>query len=322
VGAVLVTGGSGFVGTHLLAFCHAAGDDVSDLSLEAGDESTPARRFRGDLRDPEVALAAVRAARPERVYHLAARASVAASWRSPRAAINDNVVSTLNLLEALRTDAPGARVLVVGTGAMYSRAERAPVTEDAPVAPQSPYAAGKAACDVLAAYYGDVHDMHVLRIRAFNHAGPGQSDEYVVSALARQIAEAERDGVSTLVLRTGDLRPRRDFTDVRDVVRAYRMALESAPPAAYNVCTGRGVTIAEIVAGLGEQTTVCLEPTIDPSLLRENETFENWGANDRLTNMIHWEPEISLASTLSDTLDWWRRRNAPHRETGRCSGGR
>lgn len=302
---VLVTGGSGFVGTHLVQSCIRSGEQVLDLSLDGGND-VHAQRIRGDLRDPAVSVAAVRDAHPDRVYHLAAQASLAESWNAPLASIEGNFVSTVNLLEAVRTQAPEARVLVVSTGAVYGRSSISPVSEEAAISPQSPYAAGKAACEVVAAYYADVHGMHILRIRAFNHAGPGQSDEYVVSAFARQIAAAERAGATSLLLRTGDLRPQRDFTDVRDIVRAYRMAMELAQPATYNVCSGRGTTVAQIVEGFASHTQITVETAVDPSLLRENEVFEIRGSNDRLTAATGWAPEIALATTLADTLDWWR----------------
>src|SRR2546423_673953 len=144
--------------------------------------------------------------------------------------------------------------------------------------------------------------------RAFNHAGPGQSDEYVVPAFARQIAEAEAEGRQSVELLTGDLRPRRDFTDVRDVVRAYWLLLERAPAGAYNVCSGVATAVADILAGLARHTALTIEQRTDPARLRESEVMEIRGSHDRLTETTGWEPEIPLDRTLADALDSWRAR--------------
>src|SRR5207244_405924 len=154
-----------------------------------------------------------------------------------------NLFSTLNLLEAVRRYAPEARVLVAGSGEEYGRPEVLPVTEDNSLRPQNPYALSKVSADLAAGLYGDAYGMHVVRTRAFNHAGPGQSDIYVVSSLARQIAEAEAsdDETGHVEVAMGNPNARRDFTDVRDVARAYWLALEHAKPGVYNVCSGRSV---------------------------------------------------------------------------------
>ena len=247
---------------------------------------------------------------PERVFHLAADASVAASWESPRATFENNLFSTLNVLEAVRTLAPHARVLVAGSGEIYGPAapERLPVGEDEPLRPRNPYATSKAACDTLGGFYSDARGLDVVRSRAFNHAGPGQSDEYVVPAFARQIAEAEAEGRQSVELLTGDLRPRRDFTDVRDVVRAYWLLLERAPAGAYNVCSGVATAVADILAGLARHTALTIEQRTDPARLRESEVMEIRGSHDRLTETTGWEPEIPLDRTLADALDSWRAR--------------
>src|SRR4051812_43375351 len=214
---VLITGASGFAGRHLAALCREQGAEVTGLSR---DEPDPEAReliddhARVDLTDAGAAADGVRRARPERVFHLAAEASVARSWEDPRATIDANVTGALNLLEGVRAEAPDAAVLVAGSGETYGPVapEHLPVSEDEPLRPQNPYAVSKAAVDLLAGFYADAHGMHVVRTRAFNHAGPGQSDAYAVASFARQIALAEADGADRLVVRTGDLAPRRDFT--------------------------------------------------------------------------------------------------------------
>ncbi len=165
--------------------------------------------------------AAVREAAPAVVFHLAALASVGRSWEAPAETLTENVAMTAHVLEAVRLEAPEAAVVVVGSGEVYGPPARLPVDEDAPLRPQNPYAVSKAACDLLAGQYADAFGMRVVRMRPFNHAGPGQSDDYVVGTLTRQVAEAEAAGREEAVLRTGNPDSARDFTDVRDVVRAY-----------------------------------------------------------------------------------------------------
>ena len=279
---VLITGATGFVGRHL-----AAALDGDVVGVGSAD---------GDLRDAEAADRIVGEAAPGRVFHLAADASVADSWRRPLETIEGNVASTFNVLDAVRRHAPDARVLVAGSAEMYGPAEHV-ITEDEPPRPQNPYAVSKAAADGLAGFFADAHGIHVVRARAFNHAGPGQSDRYVVGTLARQIAAGATEVV------TGDLRPRRDFTDVRDVVRAYVLLLEHAAPGAYNVCSGESVAIADILAGLARHAGVRVEQRTDPERVRAGEVMEIRGSHEKLTKATGWRPEIPLDRTLADTLE-------------------
>ena len=277
----LVTGATGFVGRHLLG---ALDGEVVGVG-----------RADGDLRDPDTAERIVRAAAPERVFHLAAEASVAESWRAPMATIDANLASTYNVLEALRRHAPGARVVVAGSSEIYGPVGHV-VTEADPPRPQNPYAVSKAAADALAGFFADAHGLHVIRARAFNHAGPGQSERYVVGALARQVAAGGE-------VVTGDLRPRRDFTDVRDVVRAYVLLAERAGPGAYNVCSGESVSIADILAGLARHAGVGVDQRTDPERVRAGEVMEIRGSHEKLTQATGWRPEIPLDRTLADTLE-------------------
>jgi GDP-4-dehydro-6-deoxy-D-mannose reductase len=212
------------------------------------------------------------------------------------ATIDANLASTYNLLEAVRRHAPEARVVVAGSSEMYGPVPHV-ITESEPPRPQNPYAVSKAAADALAGFFADAHGMQVIRARAFNHAGPGQSDRYVVGALARQIAAGEREIV------TGDLRPRRDFTDVRDVVRAYVLLAERAEPGAYNVCSGETVAIADILAGLARHADVRVDQRTDPERVRAGEVMEIRGSHEKLTQATGWLPQIALDRTLADTLE-------------------
>jgi GDP-4-dehydro-6-deoxy-D-mannose reductase len=293
--AVFVTGGGGFAGRHLLA---ALGGPAMAPSHE-----------ELDLLDAAAVRSALRAAAPEAVFHLAALASVGRSWEEPADTLLANVAMTVNLLEAVRREAPRARVVVASSGEVYGPPARLPVDEAAPLRPQNPYAVSKAACDLLAGQYADAHDLLMVRTRAFNHAGPGQSDEYVVGTLTRQVAEAEAAGAAEVVLHTGNVDSARDFTDVRDVVRAYVAAAELAP-GPYNVCSGRAVSVRELIELLRVPARVEIRHEVEPGRVRAHDVPEVRGSAERLRAATGWRPEIPLERTVANALEEWRRRLA------------
>ena len=307
---VLITGAGGFVGLHLAAHAKRAGAAVTGVGRTAPTGPAIDVPVAADLLDADATRAAVAAAVPDLVFHLAALASVSRSWRTPDVTLRDNVLTTQHLLEAVREEAPRARVLVAGSGEQYGTPEATglPITEDHPVRPRSPYALSKAASELVGGFYADVHDLFVVRTRAFNHAGPGQSDTYVLSALARRVAtaEIEASGSRSATIAVGNTAVARDFTDVRDVVRAYWMALQIAEAGVYNVCSGTATTIARLIECLGAMTELTIQTQTNPELTRTVDTLEVRGAPDRLTAATGWRPEIPLERTLQDTLDWWR----------------
>jgi GDP-4-dehydro-6-deoxy-D-mannose reductase len=286
-----VTGGGGFAGEHLLRLLPGA---------------VAPSRGELDLLDVAAVRAAVRESRPAAVFHLAALASVKRSWESPSDTLLANLRMTVNLLEAVRAEAPEAAVVLASSGEVYGPPERLPVTEDAPLRPQNPYAVSKAACDLLAGQYVDAFGLRIVRTRAFNHAGPGQSAEYVVGTLTRQVAEAEVAGAGEVVLRTGNPDSARDFTDVRDVVRAYRAAAE-LPAGVYNVCSGRATTVRELVDLLRRVSDLPVRHEIDPARVRAHDVPELRGSPVRLRAACGWQPEIPLERTVADALEAWRR---------------
>ncbi len=289
-----VTGGGGFAGRHLVRHL-----------IELGGTVAAPPRAEVDLLDAAAVRSAVADARPDRVFHLGALASVGRSWQDARATLVGNVEMTLNVLEAVRTEAPEARIVHAGSGEIYGRPERLPLDEDAPLRPQSPYATSKAASDLLAGQYADAHGLHVVRTRAFNHAGPGQSDDYVLGTLTRQVAEAEASGADEVVLRTGNPDARRDFTDVRDVVRAYAAAVE-LEPGVYNVASGHTASVRELVELLASATDIRLRHELDPERIRPNDVPEVRGSAERLREATGWTPQLPLARTVADALDQWR----------------
>jgi GDP-4-dehydro-6-deoxy-D-mannose reductase len=285
-----VTGGAGFAGEHLLRL-------VPGAVAPSRDEL--------DLLDAPAVRAAVRETRPGAIFHLAALASVKRSWEAPSETLTANLRMTVNLLEAVRAEAPAAAVVVASSGEVYGPPERLPVAEDARLRPQNPYAVSKAACELLAGQYADAFDMRIVRIRAFNHAGPGQGDEYVVGTLTRQVAEAEAAGADEVVLRTGNPDSARDFTDVRDVVRAYRAAAE-LPGGVYNVCSGRATSVRELVELVTRASTVPVRHEVDPERVRAHDVPEVRGSAERLRAACGWRPEIPLERTVADALEAWR----------------
>ena len=296
MGTALVTGGGGFAGTHLIQALDGCADSVS---------APPSSQL--DVCDLGAVTETVAAVKPDVVCHLAAFSSPRLSWEQPHEALLTNVEMTLNLLEAIRARAAGATLVLVSSGQVYGAPSELPVTEEAPLRPGNPYAVSKVACDLLGAQYAEAHGLRVVRVRPFNHAGPGQSDEYVLSSLARQVAEAEAAGRPAMVLRTGDVTSARDFTDVRDIARAYTLAA-AVEPGAFNICSGKCVTVAGLIDALAAETEVAVSHEVDPARLRPNDAPEMRGSHERFTAATGWEPAIPLADTVRDTLNWWRGR--------------
>lgn len=290
----LVTGGSGFVGRHLLAHLRECGDETSDLDRHG--------EYPVDVTDAEAVREAIEAARPEVVYHLAAVSHVGGSWSAPAQVFRVNAEGTLHVLRSW-ADAGVARVVVVASADVYGAVtpEDLPIAEDAPLQPLTPYGASKAAADVLAlqAYLGD--GLETVRVRAFNHTGPGQAPRFLVPALAERIARAERDGSTEVAL--GALDPVRDLSDVRDVVRAYRLLAEQGEPGeAYNVCSGRGVSVAEVAEQLVRLSSRDLHVTVDRELVRPVDVPRLVGDPAKLHAATGWEPVIPLERTITEVL--------------------
>jgi GDP-4-dehydro-6-deoxy-D-mannose reductase len=261
-----------------------------------------------DLRDGEATRATFREVAPEVVYHLAALSSVGRSWEDPAGTMQDNVATATNVLEAVRLEAPGARVVWVSSCEVYGTSARLPIEECAPIQPANPYAVSKAAGELLANVYADVHGLDLVRVRPFNHTGPGQRPTFIVSSLAKQVAEARIAGAHTLRIVTGNPDTRRDFTDVRDVARAYRLLAQGAPDSIYNVSSGHSISAAEQVQLLAELAApIELHHEVDPSRVRAHEVMDLRGANDRIRHATGWRPEIPFRQTMRDTVEWWER---------------
>ncbi|MEZ5177920.1 MAG: GDP-mannose 4,6-dehydratase [Acidimicrobiales bacterium] len=297
----LVTGSTGFVGRHLVAHLTAMGDHVTGID----------RAIDGlDITDAAAVGAAIADIAPNVIYHLAGWADVGGSWKAPVEAFRANAEGTLNVLSAA-TDCGVERVVAVSSADVYGIVDPSelPLTEDSPLRPASPYAASKVAADYLGLQAWLGRGLPVLRVRAFNHLGPGQTDKFVAPALASRVARAELEGGE--VLKVGDLSARRDFTDVRDVVRAYRLLAEKGEPGqVYNVCSGVDLAVSDLADQLVAQARVPLRLEVDPDLLRPVELPVLRGSHQRLTDATGWEPEIPISQTLTDLLEDWRARLA------------
>lgn len=258
----------------------------------------------GNVCDPKVIGKEVRSASPDAVVHLAAASSVRDSWEDPGEVWRVNAVGTVNLLEAVRSAAPEARVLFASTGDVYGRAHAVPTDEEAPIAPVSPYAASKAAAEI-ACFQARRTGLDVVVARAFQHEGPGRDERFAVGSWTRQIADLEQTGGG--VLEVGDLSARRDISDVRDVCRAYRLLLDPTIPAGtYNVASGKVVSMEEVLDLLLSLARCAIEVERDPARQRPVDVPVVSGDASRLRNATGWTPQIPLEQTLADALDYAR----------------
>ena len=292
---VLVTGASGFAGSHLV-----------DLLTSTGAEVSAWRRRDVDLLDGPGVARALADLKPATVFHCAGSAHVAKSWNDTRETLATNVLGTHHLLDGLRKAGVSARVLLPGTSYVYRPSDHA-LTEDDPIGPASPYALGKLAQEMLGKRSIVEDGQQVFLTRSFNHIGPRQDPSFAASAFARQIAMIEKGGTAP-VIEVGNLDAKRDLTDVRDTVRAYREIVERGRPGVvYNVCSGVTHRIGELLDGLVELSRVPVEIRVDPGRYRPNDTPLMLGNPARVNKDTGWAPSIPFTQTLKDLLDYWRK---------------
>jgi GDP-4-dehydro-6-deoxy-D-mannose reductase len=311
----LVTGISGFVGGHLAEHLLASGDDVVGLSA-SGRWPERLAHLANQVRIESCDLVGIsqeemtdRIAleRPEAIYHLAAQANPQASVADPRGTWALNLGGTLTLLEAVKASGLKPRVVIVGSGVCYGNPspEHMPVNESCPLRPNNPYSASKGAADLLGVQHYLAHGTGVVMARPFNHAGPRQSSTYVLGALARQVAEVEAGRKPRVEV--GNLDVVRDFTDVRDVVRAYRLlATKGDPGEIYNLGSGRGTRLADALETLRGLAGVPIEVYVDPARVRPVDQPLLVADASKLREATGWEPRFSIEATLADMLEDWR----------------
>lgn len=301
----LVTGAAGFAGGHLVehllegeAHVAAWGHGPVPAIPQASDRVS---WTSVDITDPEAVTAALAETRPSSIFHCAGIADVHSTWSGSATALRVNVMGTHNLLtarERLGLDVP---VLITGSALVYRPSETA-LSEDAPIGPTNPYGVTKLAQELV----GLAARGRVIVTRPFNHAGPRQAPAYVTSSFARQIVEVET-GIREPVLEVGNLDARRDITDVRDTVRAYRLLMEKGQAGRpYNVCRGEAFRVGDLLAALVSQSKAPIEVRKDPARLRPNDTPVVLGDPSRLRHDTGWTARIPIERTLHDLLDYWR----------------
>ncbi len=314
---VLITGITGFAGSFLAEPALAQEDvEVVGVGLpqagpgHAGHLLHRLRLFQGSLNDRGFAAEVIAAARPDRVFHLAAQAAPARSFADPGDTLMTNILGQVNLFEECLAQHLDPVLLVIGSGDEYGlvRPEDLPIAESTPFRPTSPYAVSKIAQDLLGLQYFLSHRLRCVRVRPFNHIGPRQSDAFVVASFARQVAEAEA-GLTPPVIRVGNLEPARDFTDVRDMVRAYWIAAERGQAGdVYNIGSGRAHRIGDILTALVAMSRAPLTVEVDPARLRPTDVQVTICDAGKFMRATGWRPVIAIEQTLRDVLDYWRQR--------------
>lgn len=303
----LVTGATGFVGRHLVGELLKDGWTVWALDrVEHPHEDV--QSIRVDLKDPDQVWDALEKSCPSVIIHLAAMSSVGASFKAPVTTLENNLIGAANLLYAAAELEPMPRALVIGSSEEYGRAplERLPLTENEPLAPLSPYGVSKAAQSLLALSLFRSKGLPAVVLRPFNHTGPGQPPAFVVPTFARQIARIEA-GLEEPVMRVGNLTSKRDFTDVRDMVRAYALAARAAAPGeVYNLGSGRSVTIQWVLEELLKRTDAKITVEPDPDRMMPSDITDVRADATKFAAATGWRPQIELEQTLQDVLDYWR----------------
>ena len=305
----LITGAAGFVGGYAIAQLAGNGAEIHAATL-------PQEQLSGgnctmhtlDLCDAAATDALMQTVRPDAVLHLAAQSSVGLSWKMPQKTVDINISGTLHLLEAARKLPEPPRILLVGSGEVYGtlRPEQLPVSEDTLPQPNNFYAATKLAAESLAQVCFRACGLPVICVRAFNHFGPRQRADFVIADWCRQAAEIEA-GLREPVIRTGNLTVQRDFTDVRDIVRAYEMLLtDGRPGEIYNVGSGRATALSDILDEIAAQTGCAFRTETDPQKLRPADTPVIAADIRKLQRDTGWAPQIPLRQTIADTLAYWR----------------
>jgi GDP-4-dehydro-6-deoxy-D-mannose reductase len=312
---VLVTGIGGFVGPVVARALLERGHEVWGLARRPGGPRLTGLAVRvaeADVTDSDAVARVLETARPEAVIHLAGLTFGPAAEADPRAAYAANLGGTLAVLAALRAGVPRARLVLASSSEVYGavRPEDLPVGEDVPLRPVSIYGATKAAAEIAAAQWGRAYGLDVVRVRPFNHTGPGQDAAFVCAALARQVAAIEA-GRQEAVLRVGNVDPVRDFADVRDIAAGYVAVLERGRSGeVYNLCSGEGTSIAEVIAILRTLARVPLRARSAPELTRAVDVPRLVGSPARVARDTGWHARIPLAETLRAVLEDWRTRAA------------
>jgi GDP-4-dehydro-6-deoxy-D-mannose reductase len=310
----LITGIAGFAGSHLAELLLESGDEVcgcvfpgeSTRNLDGFESDL--QLFTADIRDSDAVSTLVAGVKPDAIYHLAAIAFIPDSIADPRLTFETNLMGSMNLFEAAKKSVKGSRILFVGSADEYGvvREGELPVNEENPLRPANPYSVSKVSASMLAYQYGLSGQLDVVRVRPFNHTGPRQSPQFVCSDFARQIVEVEKKKRAADI-QVGNLNPKRDFSDVRDVVRAYREIVRHGERCeVYNICSGTAVEIREILNMLVSASGQDVRIVERQNRVRKSEVKEIRGDFGKLERATGWKPSVPLQRTLEDLLEYWR----------------
>jgi GDP-4-dehydro-6-deoxy-D-mannose reductase len=314
----LITGIGGFAGSHLAEALLRANNHVEGTvrpggsSIRIGDSAALVTLHPCDVRSSGDLAAVVRTAKPDVVYHLAATTSISEGEADPQGTMEVNLTGTLHLLEAIRKETPGALLVHISSSEVYGKVlpEENPIREDRPEAPFHAYGLSKFLSEQLVRFYERRHGISAIILRPFNHIGPRQSDRFVCASFVKQIVAIEL-GKSRPVLRVGNLDPVRDFTDVRDMVEAYRLAAEHCGSGSlYNIASGQGTSIADLLSQMLSLTRSQIEVREDPNRVRKVEIPLLVGDATSFTENTGWQPRFELRETLRDTTAYWRQMSA------------
>jgi len=314
---ILVTGVTGFAGSHLVDYMISRGDcEIFGIQRWRSPTDNIAHFMdkisilECDLRDASSTRDTLETVRPDWIFHLAAQSFVPTSWSAPTESLTTNILGQINIFEAVRRLGLKCRIQLACSSEEYGMVapNEVPIKETNPLRPLSPYAVSKVAQDLLGYQYWMSWKVDSVRTRGFNHEGPRRGPVFVASDFAKQIADIEK-GRRAPVVHVGNLEAKRDFSDVRDMVRAYWLALEKCEPGeVYNICTGRAWTIREVLDLLLSMTQAKIEVRQDPTRLRPSDVPILLGDNSKFVKATGWKPTIPFEQTLRDMLDYWRAR--------------
>jgi GDP-4-dehydro-6-deoxy-D-mannose reductase len=314
----LITGISGFVAFHFLQYLDSLEESIEVLGIDVNiSPSLQKINFRHikpqmislNLLDYKAIESAMVSFAPDYVIHLASFSSVARSWREPSESFVNNTNIFLNIIETIRKNNIQCRILSIGSSEEYGNVPvgLVPIKETAGLSPISPYAIARVSQEMLSKCYVESYQLDIVLTRSFNHIGAGQKDIFVVSSFVKQILESMKNGHSMIELETGDLSIIRDFIDVRDVVRAYYLLLQKGTSGElYNICSGVGHTLSEIVETIGKLLNIAIQPKMDAKRIRPNDNRVIIGDNTKIIQAVDWHPAISLEESIQDIIAYWR----------------
>lgn len=308
----LIIGGAGFVGTYLAE--HLQNDcncsvSITKLPHESVHTSSEISTYDLDILDKDAVIQLLSNLRPDYIFHLAAQSSVSLSWKNPKLTVDINITGSIHILDSIRTiENYHPRILLIGSGEEYGhiKATDSPITETTALHPGNIYAVTKSCQNMIGKIYTDAYQMNIVMVRAFNHIGPKQLPTFVVSDFCKQVAEIEK-GIREPIIYVGNLTAKRDFTDVRDVVRAYSLLIQfGISGETYNVGSGHAISIESILNTILSFSNITIHSEIAPEKLRPVDIPIIEADISKLKSITNWKPMFSLNQTLLDTLTYWR----------------